>query len=88
MSMEDASSAILDLRLEHRSKQPNPSSLEGRVSLFGVYDGYGGAKVSVYAAGNAFDILTNQEAFKTGDFEQALKDSFLATDEAMGKRAS
>lgn len=83
MSMEDASTAILDLQPEDRSRQPNTSTLEDRVSFFGVYDGYGGADVAIYAAGNVHNILINQEAFKTGDFEQALKDSFLATDEAM-----
>ncbi|MCJ1342713.1 Protein phosphatase 2C 2 [Peltigera leucophlebia] len=85
MSMEDASIAILDLQPDGRSKQPEPSSLEDRVSFFGVYDGYGGANVSMYAAGNTHNILANQEAFGTGDFEQALKDSFLATDEAIWK---
>lgn len=85
MSMEDASASILNLQPEDRSNQPNPPSLEDRVSFFGVYDGYGGANVSMYAAGNTHKILAYQEAFKTGDFEQALKDSFLATDEAMLK---
>lgn len=41
MSMEDKSAAILNLQPEDRGNQPNQLSLEDKVSIFGVHDGYG-----------------------------------------------
>lgn len=81
--MEDADVTILDLQAEDKSKVFKASSLKDRVSFFGVYDGHTASTVSAYARLNTHKILAEQEAFKQGDFEQALKDGFLATDERM-----
>lgn len=81
--MEDAHAAVLDLQVEDTSKEFKAASVEDRLSFFGVYDGHGGDKVALFAGANVHKILSNQEAFKKGEYEQALKDGFLATDRAI-----
>lgn len=81
--MEDAHVAILDLQVEDAVKDFKAASVEDRLSFFGVYDGHGGDKVALFAGENIHKILAKQDAFKKGDFEQALKDGFLATDRAI-----
>lgn len=83
ISMEDAHVAILDLQVEDAVKDFKAASVEDRLSFFGVYDGHGGDKVALFAGENIHKILAKQDAFKKGDFEQALKDGFLATDRAI-----
>ena len=82
ISMEDAHAAVLDLQIE-TEKEFQAAGPDDRVSFFGVYDGHGGDKVAQYAGENIHKILAKQDAFKTKDFEQALKDGFLATDRAI-----
>lgn len=81
--MEDAHAAVLDLQWEPISNNHESAPTEDRLSFFGVYDGHGGDKVALYAGENLHKILAKQEAFRKGDFEQALKDGFLATDRAI-----
>jgi protein phosphatase PTC2/3 len=81
--MEDAYAAVLDLQVDDPTKDFQAASTEDRLSFFGVYDGHGGDKVALYAGENIHKILAKQEAFRKGDFEQALKDGFLATDRAI-----
>ncbi len=81
--MEDAHSAVLDLQEEDASKEFKAATHEDRLSFFGVYDGHGGDKVASFAGANTHKIVAKQEAYKKGDFEQALKDGFLATDRAI-----
>lgn len=81
--MEDAHVAILDLQVENAATDFKAASVEDRLSFFGVYDGHGGDKVALFAGENIHKILAKQDAFKKGDFEQALKDGFLATDRAI-----
>lgn len=81
--MEDAHAAVLDLQVEDPRKEFKAASVEDRLSFFGVYDGHGGDKVALFAGENVHKILAKQEAFKKGEFEQALKDGFLATDRAI-----
>ena len=80
--MEDAHAAVLDLQVESE-KAFEASSVEDRLSFFGVYDGHGGDKVALFAGEHIHKILAKQAAFKNKDFEQALKDGFLATDRAI-----
>lgn len=89
ISMEDAHAAVLDLQAEDLDKDFEAATPEKRLSFFGVYDGHGGDRVALFAGENIHKILAKQEAFKKGDFEQALKDGFLATDRAIlnGERA-
>ncbi|CAC9893474.1 unnamed protein product, partial [Aureobasidium pullulans] len=82
ISMEDAHATILDLQpLEGDDLKPAASDV--RISFFGVYDGHGGDKVALYTGENLHKIIAKQEAFKNKDFEQALKDGFLAIDRAI-----
>ena len=83
ISMEDAHAAVLDLQAEDDAKESQATSLEDRLSFFGIYDGHGGDKVAQFAGENLHKIVAKQDAFKSGDFEQALKDGFLATDHAI-----
>ncbi|KAL7623476.1 Protein phosphatase 2C 2 [Parahypoxylon ruwenzoriense] len=80
ISMEDAHCIILDLlNPEGDNKKVHPS----RLSFFGVFDGHGGDKVAQFAGKNIYDILKKQDTFKAGNYEQSLKDTFLATDRAI-----
>ncbi|KAI4864296.1 PP2C-domain-containing protein [Hypoxylon rubiginosum] len=81
ISMEDAHCTILDLLTPQsdNEKKVHPS----RLSFFGVFDGHGGDKVAQFAGKNIFDILKKQDTFKAGNYEQSLKDTFLATDRAI-----
>ena len=82
--MEDAHAAVLDLQAEYDDgKDFEAATVENRVSFFGVYDGHGGDKVAIFAGENVHKIVAKQDAFKRKDYEQALKDGFLATDRAI-----
>lgn len=83
ISMEDAHACILDLKAQDDDGKSNDASGSKRISFFGVYDGHGGDKVALYTGENLHQIIAKQEAFKKGDYEQALKDGFLAIDRAI-----
>lgn len=83
ISMEDAHTAVLDLKPATEGKEHTPTPPDKRLAYFGVYDGHGGEKVAQFAGESVHKIVAKQEAFKTGDIEQALKDGFLATDRAI-----
>ena len=80
ISMEDAHTAVLNLL------EDNPKAAKehvSKLSFFGVYDGHGGSNVALFAGDNIHRIVAKQDTFKTGNYEQALKDGFLATDRAI-----
>lgn len=80
--MEDAHATILDLTIDSKIVS-TPTEAQKRLSFFGVYDGHGGDKVAIYTGENLHKIIAKQEALKTGNIEQAIKDGFLATDRAI-----
>ncbi len=82
ISMEDAHAAVLDL-LAHNTQSEAAKGHPSRLSFFGVFDGHGGDKVALFAGENIHNIISNQDTFKAGNYEQALKDGFLATDRAI-----
>lgn len=81
--MEDAHAAVLDLQALEGGEELKPAASDVRISFFGVYDGHGGDKVALYAGEHLHEIVAKQESFKNKDFEQALKDGFLAIDRAI-----
>ncbi|GIZ44167.1 hypothetical protein CKM354_000737200 [Cercospora kikuchii] len=83
ISMEDAHAAILDLQPLEGDKELKPATSDVRISFFGVYDGHGGDKVALYTGEHLHEIVAKQDSFKSKDFEQALKDGFLAIDRAI-----
>ncbi|KXT18260.1 hypothetical protein AC579_2921 [Pseudocercospora musae] len=83
ISMEDAHAAVLDLQALEGDEELKPAAADVRVSFFGVYDGHGGDKVALYTGEHLHNIVAKQESFKNKDFEQALKDGFLAIDRAI-----
>ena len=83
ISMEDAHATILDLQALEGDEELKPAASDVRISFFGVYDGHGGDKVALYTGENLHKIVAKQESFKNKDFEQALKDGFLAIDRAI-----
>ncbi|KAK0615845.1 phosphatase 2C-domain-containing protein [Bombardia bombarda] len=80
ISMEDAHTTVLDLLASNPSAAKQHAS---RLSFFGVYDGHGGDKVALFAGEHVHNIIAKQDTFKAGNYEQALKDGFLATDRAI-----
>ena len=83
ISMEDAHSCVLDLQALEGDEELKPAAADVRISFFGVYDGHGGDKVAIYTGEHLHNIIAKQEAFKKKEFEQALKDGFLAIDRAI-----
>lgn len=83
ISMEDAHATVLDLQPLEGDGDVKPAASDVRISFFGVYDGHGGDKVALYTGENLHKIIAKQESFKSKDFEQALKDGFLAIDRAI-----
>ncbi|GAM84255.1 hypothetical protein ANO11243_022490 [Dothideomycetidae sp. 11243] len=83
ISMEDSHAAVLDLQPLEDDEELKPADSDIRISFFGVYDGHGGDKVALYTGEHLHKIIAKQEAFKKGQFEQALKDGFLAIDRAI-----
>ena len=56
---------------------------EKNTSLFGVLDGHGGSIISEFVAVNFKNILIRTEAYKKGNYEQALSETFLIMDELL-----
>mmetsp|Transcript_67462 Transcript_67462/g.106780 ORF Transcript_67462/g.106780 Transcript_67462/m.106780 type:complete len:575 (+) Transcript_67462:54-1778(+) len=69
--MEDAHLALPDL------------TGDGRMSLFGVFDGHGGCAVARFATKHLPDLLIGTEQFREADYQGALIASFLALDDKM-----
>lgn len=79
ITMEDAHTAVLDLKREGSESNTNADKL----SFFGVFDGHGGDKVALFAGEKIHNIIAKQDTFGNGDYAQGLKDGFLATDRAI-----
>lgn len=81
--MEDAHAAVLDLQAQKVGQEFKPAEAKDRLSFFGVYDGHGGDKVANFAGQNLHQLIAKTDAFKKKNYEQALKDGFLAADRAI-----
>lgn len=66
MSQEDAHICSLDF--------------DKSISLFAVFDGHGGPEVAQYCSKKLPEFLKNTEAYRTNEYEKALKDTFIGFD--------
>uniref|UniRef100_A0A1Q3EW75 protein-serine/threonine phosphatase n=1 Tax=Culex tarsalis TaxID=7177 RepID=A0A1Q3EW75_CULTA len=66
ISQEDAHNCILNF--------------DSNTSFFAVYDGHGGSEVAQYCSIHLPTFLKKLSAYKSKDFEQALKDAFIGFD--------
>ncbi|KAH0586281.1 hypothetical protein H2248_007528 [Termitomyces sp. 'cryptogamus'] len=71
ISMEDAHTAVLDL----------DEGKEASNTFFAVYDGHGGSTVAKYAGANVHKRLVEEDSYKQGQYDLAMKRAFLGTDE-------
>ena len=58
-------------------------ALDDNTMLFGVFDGHGGKEVAEFVSRHFCVELLNSRAYKEGNFEQALKETFLRMDELL-----
>lgn len=50
-----------------------------------MFDGHGGREVAVYTEKHFLDYLKENDSYKTGRYEAALKQNFLKIDEELEK---
>ncbi|BEI90186.1 uncharacterized protein CcaverHIS019_0302560 [Cutaneotrichosporon cavernicola] len=95
ISMEDSHSVHLYLPpggsdappAEDITEQPAGSTVtndgkeEKGLALFAVFDGHGGSTVAKFSGTTLHTRLANLDSYKAGDYETALKQVFLKTDE-------
>ncbi|EIN12613.1 PP2C-domain-containing protein [Punctularia strigosozonata HHB-11173 SS5] len=79
ISMEDAHTVALQLEEEGTDKHN---------SFFAVYDGHGGAAAAKFAGERVHQLLQQEESYRSEQWEQAMKQAFLHTDEEMIKDPS
>jgi len=71
--MEDAHAVALELDEPHSDALSN--------TFFAVYDGHGGGSVARFAGQNVHKRLVKEDAYQREDYEEAMRRSFLGTDE-------
>ena len=69
--MEDAHTAVLEFEEDNGA------------SFFGVFDGHGGIAVARYAGANCHKRLASDPEFLSGNYHQALRNTFLGIDQDM-----
>jgi len=70
-AMEDAHTAVLEFEEDNGA------------SFFGVFDGHGGIAVARYAGANCHKRLASDPEFLSGNYHQALRNTFLGIDQDM-----
>lgn len=60
-------------------------NFDENTAFFAVYDGHGGAEVAEYCSQKLPAFLKETEAFKNGNIEKALKDTFIGFDQTLLK---
>ena len=58
-------------------------ALDSNAMIFGVFDGHGGKEVAEFVSRHFCMELLNNRAYKDGNYEQALKDTFLRMDDLL-----
>ncbi|EEB08727.1 protein phosphatase 2C Ptc3 [Schizosaccharomyces japonicus yFS275] len=74
ISMEDAHSVALHMKNK---------TVEEAIDFFAVYDGHGGDKVANWCGEHLPKLLEQSEDFQKGDFEAALKQTFVEADKTI-----
>jgi protein phosphatase PTC2/3 len=82
ITMEDAHTAVLDLKTSDDTETETDAP---KIALFGVFDGHGGDKVAEFTGKHIQSIVVQQTSFKVGDYANALREAFLATDQEILK---
>ena len=59
---------------------PLPGSKDNTAALFAVFDGHGGKEVAVFCQYYFVEALCKEDAFRQGNYKQALADTFLTMD--------
>lgn len=59
----------------------------GKLHVFGVFDGHGGKEVAQFVKAHFTDELANTNSYKSGDLKKALPETFLRMDEMMVENA-
>ena len=57
--------------------------LNGKEAFLGVFDGHGGKEVAIYCGKHILEVLRDNMAFRAGDIESALTETFFKLDENM-----
>lgn len=57
-------------------------------TVFGVFDGHGGAQVAKFVAKKFVEVLTSNADYKAGNYEKALTQTFISLDELMTSEKS
>ncbi|XP_065215703.1 probable protein phosphatase CG10417 [Planococcus citri] len=74
LKQEDSHNCILDFDEE--------------TSLFGVYDGHGGAEVAIYTSEKLPGFIKENDEYKSGDYEKALISAFLEFDDTLTSKTA
>lgn len=74
LSMEDVHRTLLNM---------NGAPPGKRLSFFGVYDGHGGVTSAVYSGAMLHAKISAERAFTKGNYAEAIRRGFLATDREM-----
>jgi len=56
------------------------TGLPGDISIFGVFDGHGGAEVALFVKKHFIPTLIKNDSFLKKDYKKALYDTFLEMD--------
>lgn len=97
INMEDAHATITNMKevndyiendQEIEEKEDSvayASEIDDSTTFFGVYDGHGGEKAAIFTGDHLHELVKSTNAFKQGDYVNALKEGFLSCDQAILK---
>lgn len=96
INMEDAHATITNMKevneytetgQEQDEDEDKPgqtqADIDESLTFFGVYDGHGGEKAAIFTGDHLHELIKSTNAFKRGDYVNALKEGFLSCDQAI-----
>ncbi|CAH2073714.1 unnamed protein product, partial [Iphiclides podalirius] len=78
--LECGASSMQGWRVNQEDSHNTILDYDDNTSFFAVYDGHGGAEVATYCSQKLPDYIKETDAYKNGDFVNALTDAFLGFD--------